>query len=79
MTHVDEVLAQPTGLSGRHHHRHTTSVPGPYKTRAWKERGFTYLHAPVFMGPQNALDSHWLYAGIRQPGRHRKLEPNYPK
>jgi 3-hydroxyisobutyrate dehydrogenase len=36
----------------------TTSVPGAVqRTREWKERGFHYQHAPVFMGPVNALDS----------------------
>lgn len=36
----------------------TTSSEGAIKrTLEWKERGFTYLHAPVFMGPQNALES----------------------
>jgi len=36
----------------------TTSAPGAVdRTREWKERGFTYQHAPVFMGPANALDS----------------------
>jgi len=36
----------------------TTSAAGAIqRTKAWKERGFTYLHAPVFMGPQNALES----------------------
>jgi 3-hydroxyisobutyrate dehydrogenase len=36
----------------------TTSAEGAIqRTREWKERGFTYLHAPVFMGPQNALES----------------------
>lgn len=36
----------------------TTSKKGAVeRTRAWKERGFTYLHAPVFMGPPNALES----------------------
>jgi 3-hydroxyisobutyrate dehydrogenase len=35
----------------------TTSAPGAIdRTQHWKERGFTYLHAPVFMGPQNALE-----------------------
>jgi 3-hydroxyisobutyrate dehydrogenase len=36
----------------------TTSVEGA-KTRTayWKSKNFTYLHAPVFMGPQNALES----------------------
>ena len=36
----------------------TTSVSGAVeRTREWKEQGFTYLHAPVFMGPPNALES----------------------
>lgn len=36
----------------------TTSAPGAIKRTAyWKERGYTYQHAPVFMGPQNALES----------------------
>ncbi len=35
----------------------TTSTRGAVqRTSYWKERGFTYLHAPVFMGPQNALE-----------------------
>lgn len=36
----------------------TTSKKGAIeRTKKWKERGFTYLHAPVFMGPRNALES----------------------
>jgi 3-hydroxyisobutyrate dehydrogenase len=36
----------------------TTSVSGAIaRTKEWKDRGFTYLHAPVFMGPPNALAS----------------------
>lgn len=36
----------------------TTSVEGAIqRTNEWKAQGFTYLHAPVFMGPQNALES----------------------
>jgi 3-hydroxyisobutyrate dehydrogenase len=36
----------------------TTSVGGAIqRTAEWKEKGFTYLHAPVFMGPVNALES----------------------
>jgi len=35
----------------------TTSVKGAkQRTAYWKSKGFTYLHAPVFMGPQNALE-----------------------
>lgn len=36
----------------------TTSKEGAIKrTQLWKERGFNYQHAPVFMGPVNALES----------------------
>lgn len=36
----------------------TTSAKGAIRRVAfWKSKGFTYVHAPVFMGPQNALDS----------------------
>jgi 3-hydroxyisobutyrate dehydrogenase len=36
----------------------TTSAKGAVeRTKTWKDRGFIYLHAPVFMGPQNALES----------------------
>lgn len=35
----------------------TTSAPGAASRAAlWKERNVDFLHAPVFMGPQNALD-----------------------
>lgn len=57
---VDEVLAQAeAGLTpGAIIIDHTTtSVEGAVKrTEAWKAKGFTYQHAPVFMGPGNALD-----------------------
>jgi 3-hydroxyisobutyrate dehydrogenase len=36
----------------------TTSTKGAaQRTEQWKKQGYTYLHAPVFMGPQNALKS----------------------
>jgi 3-hydroxyisobutyrate dehydrogenase len=36
----------------------TTSAEGAVeRTKTWKEEGFQYIHAPVFMGPSNALDS----------------------
>jgi 3-hydroxyisobutyrate dehydrogenase len=35
----------------------TTSKDGAIRrTREWKEKGFIYQHAPVFMGPVNALE-----------------------
>lgn len=36
----------------------TTSREGAIqRTKEWKEKGFVYQHAPVFMGPINALES----------------------
>ncbi len=38
---------------------HSTTSPSGVKERhaRWTERGVKFLHAPVFMGPQNALES----------------------
>ena len=44
----------------------TTSVEGAKRrTAEWKTKDFFYQHAPVFMGPQNALEStgHMLVSG----------------
>ena len=58
---VDEVLEKASaGLkAGTTIYDHTTtSVEGARKRTAdWKAKGITYLHAPVFMGPPNALES----------------------
>jgi len=36
----------------------TTTAEGAIKrSKKWKELGYSYIHAPVFMGPQNALNS----------------------
>lgn len=57
---VDEVLAaaEPGLTPGVIIIDHTTtSKEGAVKrTQVWKQKGFTYQHAPVFMGPANALD-----------------------
>jgi 3-hydroxyisobutyrate dehydrogenase len=54
---VDAVLdaAKPTAPIFDHT---TTSTAGAIeRTARFRERGVTYLHAPVFMGPSNALES----------------------
>ncbi len=38
-------------------HTTTTKEGAIQRTKEWKERGFFYQHAPVFMGPSNALES----------------------
>ena len=58
---VDEILAlitpsiEPGAIIIDHT---TTSAEGALqRTTGLKEKGITYFHAPVFMGPQNALES----------------------
>jgi 3-hydroxyisobutyrate dehydrogenase len=57
---VDEVLEKAsagfeTGVVIIDHT--TTSAPGALKRSIyWKKRGYPYIHAPVFMGPPNALE-----------------------
>lgn len=57
---VDEVLAKaaPGFKAGAIIIDHsTTSVDGAIRrTLQWKQAGFDYIHAPVFMGPVNALE-----------------------
>lgn len=54
----------------------TTSASGAAKRTAyWKEHGFIYIHAPVFMGPANALEStgYMLVSGDQEI--IKKIEP----
>ncbi len=58
----------------------TTSAKGAAeRTATWKARGYIYLHAPVFMGPQNALEStgNMLVSGDQDV--IRKVEPELSK
>ncbi len=58
---VDEVLerARPGFAADAVVIDHTTTSPTGTAARAkrWEARGVPFLHAPVFMGPQNALES----------------------
>lgn len=55
----------------------TTSKEGAIeRTKKWKERGFTYQHAPVFMGPQNALESTGFMLVSGDQDVIKKLEPS---
>lgn len=58
----------------------TTSAKGAIKrTREWKSRGYTYLHAPVFMGPQNALQSTGFMLVSGDQDVIKQLEPELAK
>ena len=69
---VDEVLAaaKPGLQAGAIIIDHTTTSAEGAKerTKSWAEAGFQYIHAPVFMGPVNALESsgNMLISGDQQ-------------
>jgi len=76
---VDDALAQAEkGLKpGAEIVDHTTTtIEGAIKrTKEWKEKGFPYLHAPVFMGPQNALESTGYMLVSGDQNLIKELEP----
>jgi 3-hydroxyisobutyrate dehydrogenase len=80
---VDEVLtlASPGLKPGTTIIDHTTTSPqgAIQRTREWAARGFTYLHAPVFMGPQNALESTGTMLVSGDQGVISRLEPALAK
>ena len=58
----------------------TTSQEGAIRrTRQWKEKGFLYQHAPVFMGPANALESTGTMLLSGDEELIRKIEPELAK
>lgn len=80
---IDEVLkqAEPGLAAGTLIIDHTTtSVQGAIeRTANWKAKDITYLHAPVFMGPPNALEStgYMLVSGDQEV--INKVEPELSK
>jgi len=58
----------------------TTSAKGAIqRTRHWKNKGFTYQHAPVFMGPVNALESSGFMLVSGDQSVINKLQPELSK
>jgi len=58
----------------------TTSAQGAVqRTADWKARGVTYLHAPVFMGPVNALESSGFMLVSGDQALIARLEPELSK
>jgi len=54
----------------------TTSASGAARRTAhWKELGFVYIHAPVFMGPVNALESTGVMLISGDTEIIKKIEP----
>jgi 3-hydroxyisobutyrate dehydrogenase len=74
---VDDVLEQATAGLGAGafvvDHSTVTSTGVAARVARWEERGVTLLHAPVFMGPQNALDGTGLMLTSGEPARIAKV------
>jgi len=76
---VDDVLerARPGFAPGVIIVDHTTTSASGTAERAkrWEERGVPFLHAPVFMGPQNALESTGVMLTSGDAARVEALSP----
>jgi 3-hydroxyisobutyrate dehydrogenase len=58
----------------------TTSKEGAIqRTKEWEEKGFFYQHAPVFMGPANALESSGFMLLSGDEERIARIEPELAK
>jgi 3-hydroxyisobutyrate dehydrogenase len=62
---VDHTTTSPTGTAAR--------------ARTWAERGVAFLHAPVFMGPQNALESTGVMLSSGPLALYETLAPELAK
>jgi 3-hydroxyisobutyrate dehydrogenase len=80
---VDDVLeqARPGMEAGVVLVDHTTTAPSGTLARAkrWEERKIPFLHAPVFMGPQNALESTGIMLASGDRARFDALAPELAK
>lgn len=80
---VDDVLerARPGFAAGVTIVDHTTTSPTGTFARAarWAERGVAFQHAPVFMGPQNALESTGIMLASGDRARFDALMPELQK
>lgn len=56
---------------------HTTTAPTPTRERVarWDARGRAFLHAPVFMGPQNAREGNGIMLASGDRARFERFEP----
>src|SRR5690349_13183950 len=76
---VDDVLerARPAVASDAILVDHTTTSPALTRARVerWAARGIAFQHAPVFMGPKNALDSSGVMLASGARARFDELQP----
>ncbi len=80
---VDDVLeqARPGFADGVIIVDHTTTSATGTRARAqrWAERGIAFQHAPLFMGPQNALEASGIMLASGERARFDALQPALQK
>ncbi len=80
---VDEVLERASAgfAPGVTIVDHTTTSATGTRARAahWAARGVDFQHAPVFMGPQNALESTGIMLASGDAGRFERVRPELAK
>jgi 3-hydroxyisobutyrate dehydrogenase len=80
---VDEALerARPGLAEGVTIVDHTTTSPAgaAERVRRWAERGMRFQHAPVFMGPPNALNATGVMLASGDAALFESLEPHLQK
>ncbi|HEY1548048.1 MAG TPA: NAD(P)-binding domain-containing protein [Kofleriaceae bacterium] len=71
---VESTLAAASFAAGSLVVDHTTTSPGGAKTRSART-DITYVHAPVFMGPQNARESTGIMMVSGERARVERVKP----
>ncbi len=77
---VDQILEQalPGLVKGTVIIDHSTTLPASTaeRIRRWTDRGFPFQHAPVFMGPKNALESTGRMLASGDKALFERLKPS---
>ncbi len=60
-------------------HTTTSATGASARARTWADRGIAFMHAPVFMGPQNALESTGIMLASGDRARYDALAPELGK
>lgn len=60
-------------------HTTTTAIGAAERTERWRSKGIIFIHAPVFMGPQNALEGTGIMLVSGDQDAIKKIEPELAK
>jgi 3-hydroxyisobutyrate dehydrogenase len=60
-------------------HTTTTAIGAAERSARWRSKGITFVHAPVFMGPLNALEGTGIMLVSGDQDTIKKIEPELAK